>query len=227
METSVASAAEVGRCLRGATGLLPNNGHSQRLPCLPSCVGRPAPPLSCKSPPFSFESLQRTAFREKQRSSRAPQQRLGLAIAVVVFALRQCNEAPSQPGGFPFNSGEGHPPSPPQVIGAASRTTPTLSISLASGSPILKFGSRLDGCGSGGRGALRHTAAKRRRALLLRRRLARCNGNRHCSSSAAALVTRVRPRAPRPLKSGIGTLPLHAALADAQGNLTMPGAPSS
>ncbi|CCD20954.1 hypothetical protein, conserved in T. vivax, (fragment), partial [Trypanosoma vivax Y486] len=147
METSVASAAEVGRCLRGATGLLPNNGHSQRLPCLPSCVGRPAPPLSCKSPPLSFESLRRTAFREKQRSSRVPQQRLGLAIVVVVFALRQCNEAPSQPGGFPFYSGEGHPPSPPQVIGAASRTTPTLSISLASGSPILKFGSRLDGCG--------------------------------------------------------------------------------
>nr|CCC54223.1 Trypanosoma vivax [Trypanosoma vivax Y486] len=36
-----------------------------------------------------------------------PQRRLGFTIFVVVFALRQCNEAPSQPGGILFYNGEG------------------------------------------------------------------------------------------------------------------------
>ncbi|KAG8344561.1 hypothetical protein TRVL_04615 [Trypanosoma vivax] len=114
IEASVTNVVDADRDVRGATGLLPNNGHSQRLPCLSSCPGRPpAPSLSCNSTPLCFESLWHTAFREKECSNWAPQWRLGLAVAVVVFALRQCNRAHSQPGGFPFYSDEGHTPNPP------------------------------------------------------------------------------------------------------------------
>ncbi|KAG8339607.1 hypothetical protein TRVL_09566 [Trypanosoma vivax] len=48
----------------------------------------------------------------------------------------------------------------------ASRTTPALSISLASASSTLNLGPWFDECGSGVRSTLRHTASKRCRALL-------------------------------------------------------------
>ncbi|KAG8338820.1 hypothetical protein TRVL_10352 [Trypanosoma vivax] len=70
MEASATSAADAGRCLRGATCLFPSNELSQRLPCLITRAGRPAPPLSCKSPPLSFVSLRHTVFRKKQYPSR-------------------------------------------------------------------------------------------------------------------------------------------------------------
>ncbi|CCD21673.1 hypothetical protein, conserved in T. vivax, (fragment), partial [Trypanosoma vivax Y486] len=78
MEASVTNAANGGRCLHGTTGLFSNDVLSQRLLCLTVCAGRPAPPLSCKSLPLSFESPRHTAFRKKQYSSRAPQWGLGI-----------------------------------------------------------------------------------------------------------------------------------------------------
>nr|CCC49529.1 hypothetical protein, unlikely [Trypanosoma vivax Y486] len=75
MDASAPNAAEVGRCLRGTTGLFSNKALSQRLPCLTACAGRPEAPLSCKSALPGSEGIRHTAFRKKQCSKRGPRAR--------------------------------------------------------------------------------------------------------------------------------------------------------
>ncbi|KAH8603677.1 hypothetical protein ERJ75_001797700 [Trypanosoma vivax] len=88
------------------------------------------------------------AKRSMRIARHMPQCRPGFAIVVVVFALRPCNEAPSQSDGFSSTMTRGAI-QPFASSCDASQMTPNLSIILASASSIRKLVSWFDKCGPG------------------------------------------------------------------------------